>query len=134
MPTKAAVLKILRETDFPENKGRKNNLQPNQKFSFSMVLGQSKLMFCSKDKDKGRGCRRPSRHNKKHAKLLEAAKQLLKSHAPNYAFHSVTIKRCRFLYDPFVFYMTPFDFKKLVFFLFVFSDRWVLDTIAWVLA
>ena len=93
MPTKAAVLKILRETDFPENKGRKNNLQPNQKFSYSMVLGQSKLMFCSKDKDKGRGCRRPSRHNKKHAKLLEAAKQLLKSHAPNYAFHSVTINK-----------------------------------------
>ena len=30
------------------------------------------------------------------------------------------IERCRFLYDPFVFYMTPFDFKKLVFFLFFF--------------
>ena len=47
---------------------------------------------------------------------------------------AVTIERCRFLYDPFVFYMTPFDFKKLVFFLFFFPDRWVLDTIAWVLA
>ena len=91
MPTKASVLKLLRATTFPQNTGRKNNLQPGQKYSLSMVLGQSKLMYCSKAKDKGRQCRRPSRHNKKYAELLVAARQLLKAHAPNYAFHSVTV-------------------------------------------
>ena len=85
MPTKAKVLKILRETEFPRNTGRKNNLQPGQKFSYSMVLGKVKMMY-------GKGMAQ-SRHNKKHGELLTAARQLLKSHAPNYTFHSVTVNK-----------------------------------------
>ena len=90
--SKAQVLKQLRQTDFPQNTGRKNNLHAGQTYSLSMVLGQTIKMFCSKEKDANK-CRRPSRHNKKHTELLRLSKALLKSHAPRYAFHSVTINK-----------------------------------------
>ena len=90
--SKTAVLAQLRKTDFPQNTGRKNNLHAGQNYSLSMVLGQTMKMFCSKEKDP-QGCRRPSRHNKKYPELLNLSKALLKSHAPRYAFHSVTINK-----------------------------------------
>ena len=89
---KKQVLAALRKTDFPQNTGRKNNLHAGQTHSLSMVLGQTMKMFCSKEKD-AMNCRRPSRHNKKHMELLRLSKALLKSHAPRYAFHSVTINK-----------------------------------------
>ena len=90
--SKTTVLAQLRNTDFPHNTGRKNNLHAGQNYSLSMVLGQTMKMFCSKEKD-AQKCRRPSRHNKKHTELLRLSKALLKSHAPRYAFHSVTINK-----------------------------------------
>ena len=87
---KNQVLTALHNTDFPQNTGRKNNLHAGQTYSLSMVLGQTMKMYCSKEKDAQR-CRRPSRHNKKYPGLLKRSKALLKSHAPRYAFHSVTI-------------------------------------------
>ena len=86
------MLTLLRNTEFPRNTGRENNLQPGQKFSLSMVLGQAKLMFCSKAKDPQK-CRRPARLNKKFPELLLASKQLLKSKDPKYTFHSVAINK-----------------------------------------
>ena len=92
MVTKGQMLTLLRNTEFPKNKGRKNNLQKGQTHSLSMVLGQAKLMFCSKQKDKN-NCIRNARMNKRFPELLLASKQLLKSKDPKYAFHSVTINK-----------------------------------------
>ena len=90
--SKSSVLNMLQNTKFPRNTGRKNNLHKNQTHSLSMVLGKTKLMFCSKDKDP-RKCRRESVHNKKHPELLQASKDLLKYHDPKYTFHSVTVNK-----------------------------------------
>ena len=86
------MLKELRNTEFPKNTGRKNNLNKGQTYSLSMVLGKTMKMYCSKEKDSQK-CIRPSRFNKKFPVLLGLAKKFLKSNAPNYAFHSVTINK-----------------------------------------
>ena len=40
MVTKGQMLTLLRNTEFPRNTGRKNNLQPGQKFSLSMTTAE----------------------------------------------------------------------------------------------
>ena len=92
MTTKAMLLKELRNTEFPRNTGRKNNLNKGQTYSLSMVLGKTMKMYCSKDKDPQK-CIRPSSNNKKYPVLLNLAKKFLKANVPNYAFHSVTINK-----------------------------------------
>ena len=85
--TNAQMLKALQETEFPKNTGRTNILKGHQTYSKSMALGKMKAMFTK------RGVFTQSRHNKKHANLLQLAKQFLKQHDPSYRFQTVTINK-----------------------------------------
>jgi len=88
--TKAKLLKLLEETDFPINKGRTNILKKGQTHSQSMVLGKVRKLYSSCD---GKVCKVPSRHNVKHKELLVALKAFLRSHDPKYKFEAVTINK-----------------------------------------
>ena len=78
---KSKMLKLLRETRFPKNKGRTNILNKGQTHSLSMVLGKVRQMFSSCN---GKACKVPSRFNKKYPALPKAGKALLKAHDPEY--------------------------------------------------
>ena len=90
MVTKKTMLELLEATEFPKNKGRTNVLKKGQTYSHSMVLGKVRKLYSSCD---GKVCKVPSTNNKKHPKLLAAAKSFLKSHDPNYKFEAVTINK-----------------------------------------
>ena len=84
------MLKLLRETRFPKNKGRTNILNKGQTHSLSMVLGKVRQMFSSCN---GKACKVPSRFNKKSPALLKAGKALLKAHDPKYRFEAMTVNK-----------------------------------------
>jgi hypothetical protein len=84
----AAMLKMLRETDFPKNKGRTNILNKGQTHSLSMVLGKVRKLYTKKELSKV-----PSRHNEKYPELLKAGKALLKAHDPKYRFEAMTVNK-----------------------------------------
>ena len=73
------MLKLLRETRFPKNKGRTNILNKGQTHSLSMVLGKVRQMYSSCN---GKVYKVPSRFNKQQEApraLLKAGKALLKA-------------------------------------------------------
>jgi hypothetical protein len=87
---KTKMLKELRATRFPKNKGRTNILNKGQTYSLSMVLGKVRQLYSSCN---GKVCKVDSKWNKKYPELLKAAKQLLKQHDPKYRFEAVTINK-----------------------------------------
>ena len=90
MVSKSEMLKLLNETEFPKNTGRKNVLKKGQTHSKSMVLGKVHKLYSSCD---GKKCKVDSRHNEKHKKLLEAAKSFLRQSGVKYRFESVTLNK-----------------------------------------
>ena len=65
---KTKMLKELRATRFPKNKGRTNILNKGQTYSLSMVLGKVRQLYSSCN---GKVCKVASKWNKKYPELLK---------------------------------------------------------------
>jgi|TARA_B110000208_G_C11724217_1_gene413900 hypothetical protein len=85
MPTKPAMLKLLRDTTFPKNESRKNVLKKGQTHHYSIVLGRVIMLY-------GRGPAQ-SRNNKKFPELFKYAKQFVKAHDPKFRHTSLIINK-----------------------------------------